>query len=220
MIINQLHKESSPKLILFFNGWGMDSGVLSHFDHRGYDVVMVSCYHQEISQKETVNIDDYDKVYLVAWSMGVYFALDFMHANANKIHYSVAINGTYSPIDDDKGILKAIFEGTIQNMNAQNLKKFNRRMFVTKTDFERFEKCHTTRLLDEQIEELKYIKDRCVPKVFTHTFDKVFVAQNDRIILSENQNKAWENHPFVIKNDCPHFPFYQLNNWSEILKDE
>ncbi len=141
----------------------MDSGVLSHFDHRGYDVVMVSCYHQEISQKETVNIDDYDKVYLVAWSMGVYFALDFMHANANKI---------------------------------------------------------PTRLLDEQIEELKYIKDRCVPKVFTHTFDKIFVGQNDRIILSENQNKAWENHPFVIKNDCPHFPFYQLNNWSEILKDE
>ncbi len=216
MILKQIHTENSDKLILFFNGWGMDDCVLDSVNHSGYDVCMLYQYHQGEPFDVSI-LDNYKEVFVIAWSMGVYFACKTLKQYQKSLKLTVAINGTPCAIDDKYGISKSIFEGTIQHLDELNFKKFKRRMFDNKFDFERFNNLESSRTLQECLEELKFINDEYQPEPLDFKFDKIFVAQNDRIIPAQNQSAYWANHPCVKAKDASHFPFYNINNWSEVL---
>ena len=40
-----LNLKNNQKLIIFFNGWGMDEGVVKHLDCEGYDILMFYNYN-------------------------------------------------------------------------------------------------------------------------------------------------------------------------------
>ncbi len=216
MILKKIHTEDSDKLILFFNGWGMDERVLDSVNHSGYNLYMLYQYHQG-EQLDFSLLDPYQEVFVVAWSMGVFFASETLKGYPKPLKYAVAINGTPCAIDDKYGIPKAIFEGTIQNLSELSFKKFKRRMFDSKSDFERFNSLETSRTLQESLEELKFIRNEYQSEPLGFKFDKVFMARNDKIIPPQNQSAYWANHACVIEKEEPHFPFYNINNWSEIV---
>ena len=56
------------KLILFFNGLGMDEKTLCNFNHKGFDVCMFYNYNELTSIKDSFK--EYDEIYVIAWSMG------------------------------------------------------------------------------------------------------------------------------------------------------
>ncbi len=216
MILKQIHTENSDKLILFFNGWGMDERVLDAVNHSGYDVYMLYQYHCGKAFDRSV-LDKYSEVSVIAWSMGVFFASKTLKNDEQRLKYRIAINGTPCAIDDEFGIPKSIFEGTIQHLNDVNFKKFKRRMFDSKSDFERFDSLESSRTWQECLEELKFIGSEYQAGTLNFTFDRAFVAQNDRIIPAQNQVRYWENRASMIENNQSHFPFFNINNWSEIL---
>ena len=66
-----LNKVNNQKLIIFFNGWGMDESVVSHLDCENYDILMFYDYNTLDTDFDFESLNIYPKKNLIAWSMGV-----------------------------------------------------------------------------------------------------------------------------------------------------
>ena len=66
-----LNKKNNDRLILVFNGWGMNETPFKHLDCADYDVLIVSDYSDITFDLRDLS-EKYSKKYLIAWSMGVY----------------------------------------------------------------------------------------------------------------------------------------------------
>ncbi|MEA3505083.1 MAG: DUF452 family protein [Bacteroidota bacterium] len=210
-------KTSECKLILFFNGLGMDENTLCGFNNAGYDVCMFYNYNELTSLKES--FDEYDEIYVVAWSMGVWVAEQVLKISELRITKSVAINGTLLPISSEFGIAKNIFKGTAKNWDERNRKKFFMRMFASKNLFEKYNNSLPKRDTAEQKEELLFLAEeasKCNRLGFN--WDMAFCGEQDLIFSYKNQINHWQNRTEVISLNMPHFPFGMMKCWDEILK--
>ena len=107
-----LNKNNNQKLIVFFNGWGMDENVVKHLDTEDYDVLMFYDYNTLDSDFDFSLINNYRQKNIIAWSMGVMVAaclaplLDFSQGEET----CTAINGTLKPIDAEYCIHPKIYD--------------------------------------------------------------------------------------------------------------
>jgi biotin synthesis protein BioG len=213
-----IQKSNAPNLILFFNGWGMDEHALCQMSDTKFDVLMAYQY-QKPNDVLQFDLQQYSKLYLVAWSMGVAMAKEFLNHTNFTFCQTVAINGTLSPIDDNNGIPTAIFDGTLRNYSEPTRAKFGKRMFgeLSKQSNDRL--YQSQRSTPELLEELIWLKSK-FEKTTTEQiklFDKVIIGTNDLIFPYQNQKNAWNKHESVHEWTCPHFPFFHLNHWETIL---
>jgi len=204
------------QLILFFNGWGMDEAVVSHLESSAYDILIFYHYNSDFSFDSSI-LKSYKKVYLVAWSMGVWASVMTMENLDGKFNKSIAINGTLQPVDDIFGINRAIFKGTIEHFSERNKQKFDRRMMATKLDFQSYQSLARSRTLEDQLEELKEIYTLALKKTTTFAFDKAVIGKKDLIFTERNQNNFWQNKVEIIQKDWAHFPFFNVKTWKSII---
>jgi len=212
-----LNKNNNEKLILFFNGWGMNMSILEHINSENYDVLTFYNYDKQFN----INIDvleNYKEIYLVAWSMGVWAAAVSLQGTDIKITKSIAINGTLRPIDNNFGIPISIFEGTINNFSERNKLKFDRRMLGSKENFDWYKSLKNKRENKEQLDELKLIHKNAINTSIDFTFDKIIIGKQDLIFPSNNQINFWKDKGESILIECPHFPFLKYNSWSDIIQ--
>lgn len=207
LTLSRRSESASPRLILFFAGWGMDSHPFAGLGRDGYDTAVVWDY----ADPQPLPLDRlaaYREICVMAWSFGVPYAARFIasHAATLPITRCVAINGTLHPVDDTRGIPEAIFRGTLDNLDHRNLTKFQRRMTGGGDAYARFEAMLPQRTIDSLTEELRRVLyDGAAPDV---RFDTVYISGADRIIPPINQRKAWEGHENIIEigDDAPHMP--------------
>ena len=193
-----LNKENNNKLIIFFNGWGMDESIVKHLEFGCYDVIMFYDYND-------LNIDlniisDYDTKYLTAWSMGVMIASKFNIDYASK----TAINGTLIPIDDEYGIPPKIYDLTIKRLDVN---KFMKQMFEQDENIPEI-----NRNYENQRKELEAIKTYSANLDFK--YNKVIISSNDKIIPTSAQVRFWNITPNIEAGHCP---FYHYKTWGELL---
>jgi len=211
-----LSKHNSSKLILFFNGWGMNNSVLEHLKNSEFDILCFSNYNDDFSFNKEI-LDSYKELYLVAWSMGVWAsAKTFKKQNIN-FNKRISINGTLNPINDELGIPISIFEGTINNFSDRNKMKFDRRMLGSKEAFTWYKNLSSKRENSTQLEELKLIYKNAKNTTIDFTFDKIIIGEQDLIFPVKNQIKFWQNKGQTSTIECPHFPFLFFNSWSDII---
>ena len=105
-----LNINQNNKVIVFFNGWGMDESVVHHLDFSDYDVLMFYDYNNLDTNFDFNSLDKYKNKSLIAWSMGVMVATLFNQ----KYTSATAINGTLKPIDNEFGIPQRIYDLTIK----------------------------------------------------------------------------------------------------------
>lgn len=196
---------NSKRLLLIFSGWGTDADTLKGVGIDGFDTIVVWDYNDDDFPLQ--KIDGYSEIILVAWSFGVFMAGRFIQKNRKlPITLRIAVNGTLHPVHDNLGIPKRIFLLTLRRLNTETVANFWQRMCGTGPQ-------HTP--AERSVDELKSELSRIAALYETEgapsaSFDKVFVADSDVIIPTENQLNAWEN------NDCStisgaHFPdFAQL----------
>lgn len=205
-----IHTESSSRLLIIFAGWGMDSEVFSDIRRPGYDIMVVWDYRSFYIDWSCTA--PYSEICILAWSMGVYAASQSIQAIDNKITKKIAVCGTLKPIDDQYGIPEAIFNGTMQGLNPQNLKKFYRRMCATSGDFARFNQHLPSRSVDELKEELQAISDSQILHTPSHSrWDLAIIGREDRIFPPHNQKAAWLKREVAIEQieDCGHYLDFQ-----------
>lgn len=198
-----LNKGTNKKVILFFNGWGMDENVVNHLEFDDYDVLMFYDYNNLETDFDFGSLDIYTQKYLTAWSMGVMIATLFDVDYVKK----TAINGTLRPIDDEFGIPKRIYNLTLRGFSAESAKLFIKNMFKEKCDLPVI-----NREFENQKSELEALTHYRANEKFK--YDRVILSTQDKIIPTKNQAAFWNIEP---NTQGGHAPFNNYKKWSELL---
>ncbi len=203
-----LNKSNNKKLIVFFNGWGMDEKVVSHLSFNDFDVLMF--YNYTDTDKSDFDFSNYEYKILLAWSMGVYVSNIYYETFKGFDKY-IAINGTQKPIDDDYGIPEAVY-----NLTAENFNEFSKEKFIKKITTHVDLKKYTTRSTEELKSELIAIRDLKPEKYLK--FNKAVISTKDRIMPYKNQLRFWSEKDIEITElDAPHYIFNFYTKWEELL---
>ena len=219
-----LNGRENKKIILFFNGWGMDEDVVKHLDVEDYDVLMFYDYNNLDTDFDFELLDIYEEKNLIAWSMGVMVG-SMSKLDSNCFSQTVAINGTLRPIDEEFGIHPKIYDLTIKGFNEKGRDRFIKSMFDTQTSFPNplFQGVGKRSLCDQH-SELVALKEICVSTPPTNSlpqgagehsfYNKVLISDNDKIIPTKSQVAFWEIEPNIKGGHCP---LFQFSKWSELL---
>ncbi len=201
-----INKTNSNKLIIFFNGWGMDDFIISNLQPENFDVIIFYDYND---LNIDINLSEYKEKHIVAWSMGVMIATLF---DFNNIVSATALCGTPFPINNTYGIPEKIYNLTINGFNEKSLSKFMHRMFIEKPDTDKY----SNRTLENQKKELIKMLEYKPNNNFHYT--KAIIADSDIIIPTKNQQNYWETtntRTEIIHSG--HCPFDLYSRWSEII---
>ena len=205
MKYHYITNENRPSLTLFFAGWGMDQHPFEQYQSKDSDMIIVYDY-RSLELDESI-LKKYDKIYLVAWSMGVWAATQCQFLASLPIKRNVAINGTPWPVDDVYGIPEAIFKGTLAGLREATLRKFQLRMCGKGDVFRQFQAVTPQRSVEELKEELAAIGEVCkVSPVSNFRWDEAYIGENDLIFPANNQKAAWEKAGVETKTgDAAHY---------------
>lgn len=215
-----ISKKGSSRLLIIFAGWGMDEKVFQKFSRPGYDIVAVWDYTD-------LDIDwtftkDYEELCIFAWSMGVFAASKTIKEIEPKITLKIAVNGTKSPISDEEGIPKEIFYATLNNLSPLSVKKFFRRMSVSKEDRQLFEENKPEReFVDIQAELQALSSFISKTEKLQTSWDIAIIGEKDLIFPAKNQLAAWdkENTAIHIYDGGHYFNFLPILDKFFIDKD-
>ncbi|MDD4820365.1 MAG: DUF452 family protein [Flavobacteriales bacterium] len=203
-------------LIVFFNGWGMTEKVISGLKNEGCDVLVLGGY-------DTQNIDTdvfstYKNVYLVAWSMGVWFASLVGFSKISNIRKKIAFCGTVKAMDDVFGIPKSVFEATVNGLSERSREKFAMRIFGGKKAYDAVGQDILTPF-DESEKELHFWAENASECVDENQWDVAVVGCNDMIYSAENQMNYWKNNAArIVELQSEHYPFGAYESWKEIIE--
>lgn len=192
-------------LLLFFAGWGMDATPFRE-NIPGTSDLMI-CYDYRTLDFDTSPLNRYDRIDVIAWSMGVWAASQILSSHSLPIVKSIAINGTPFPIDETRGIPPAIFQGTLDGLSEASHLKFLRRMCADAVAFKRFQEITPQRPVKELKEELAAIGRQyrnLPPSGFI--WQQAYIGENDRIFPPANQQAAWkETSTKITTNNEAHY---------------
>ncbi|NTV02327.1 MAG: DUF452 family protein [Chlorobiaceae bacterium] len=217
-------REGRASLLLLFNGWGMDRRLADWMrsawpDSGTHDLVVLYDYRDLLLPEGLAGeMEPYGAVDLVAWSLGVWAALN---AGLDGIRRAVALNGTPFPIDGERGIPPATFTGTLDNWCDATRSRFERRMFSGVERDSRLGEVRSCRASNDQQEELRAIAGAVTASAPSPApswrFSKAVVGGRDLVFLPGSQLEAWHGLETEVVADMPHFPFFHLEGWSEVL---
>ncbi len=206
-----LNKKANKKIIIFFNGWGMDECIVKHLNPENYDVLMFYDYNNLDNDFEFNLLNNYSEKNLIAWSMGVMIGSIVTHTLALPLGEGTytAINGTLKPIDAEFGIHPRIYDLTINGFNEKGRERFINSMFDIHHPSLSFS---SDREINEQQTELTALKHYQANTNFK--YNKILISDNDKIIPTKSQVNFWKIEPNLKGGHCP---FFQFSKWSELL---
>ncbi len=233
-----LNRSGNDKLILFFAGWGFDENPFKFLNCGEYDVLMFYDYND----LQFIDIPDYKEINLIAWSMGVFVA-SLLREKLPPLNKKIAVNGTLFPVHDEWGIPVKIFELTLKHAQAGLQGKFYKNVFGT--NFEQYAQNPVARTIENRVDELnslyELIKNSPSVEASKTFYDLVIVSDDDKIIPTNNQLAFWGKNstPHLVVSELKfasllsspsrgeeeyqnpietgHFPFYNYQNWSDII---
>lgn len=216
MRIDWLNKESGGQVIVFFNGWGMDVRSVAHLKTKK-DLVVCSDY-RSLECEKFPDLSSYEKVFLVAWSMGVWAAANVCAGRDIVFSRTVAFNGTERPIDDYYGIPPKVYELTEKGMNERGREKFFSRMLTGEEEKKRFAENKPSRILQEQLEELRFIRKASSELKNCIRWNSAYISEKDAIVSPEHQKNWWEGKSEIRNIPGGHYPFFHFSNWEEFVE--
>jgi len=202
-----LRQSNSDRLLLIFAGWATDERLFSSFKYyERCDVCVVSNYVDYDFDLEL--LERYKSIRVFAWSLGVFMAEVLLHHTSLPIEKVVALNGTLMPVDDEKGIPKAIYEGTSKNLTDASLFKFFRRMCGATTNKDLLLGFRSDLPLVTLKQSLDFVEDLSLKKKFDAKdtiFNSVVLGTKDGIFPMVNMMHGWEGFTNLQFIDAPHF---------------
>lgn len=211
MVQHFITRKGRSTLSLFFAGWGMDFHPFS--DYASGDADLMICYDYTDLGFGYGILEEYGKIKITAWSMGVWAAEQVLKGHENisgNILEAIAINGTPLPADDLYGIPENIFLGTLENLSeasgkaADTVDRFRRRMCgdagTFRTFMEKAPERDTGSLRDElasiwtRYRDEKERKDNEKPdgSRISRIWTGAIVCSKDRIFPAANQQRFWD----------------------------
>ncbi len=186
-------KQGSANLIVFFAGWGMDANPFKDFILENHDLLI--CYDYRTLDFNHALLKGYNKINIIAWSMGVWVATQIEFSDEINIDQRIAINGTPNPIDDVLGIPLAIYNGTKEGLSEASLKKFQKRMCTNSDDYKYFQSVQPQRDIESLKDELIAIQNEYNRRgKKTLNWNLIYIGTEDRIFPFNNQKNGWSDY--------------------------
>jgi len=224
-----LRKEGGSRLLLFFNGWGMDERIAAHLlgeslaDGVGEDfnADLLVCHDYRSLAPAAGFFEEasrYSHITVIAWSFGVWVA---QQVALPPVTRALALNGTLFPVDEKKGILPGVFQATLASYSEENRNRFNRRMCGSSEAFACFSAISSSRETAEQKEELERLNEHVQlmtpPSTPAWNYTHAIIGGRDLVFPAEQQYTAWKGVPQTIIGDMAHFPFFHFTTLQELL---
>ncbi len=185
-----LHKGDNANLLLFFAGWGAEPSLFGKTPSNGWDCIV--CYDYKDLEFDATMLEGYSRVRLLAWSMGVWAASQTFSGMDAAFEAKIAVNGTETPVDDDKGILAAVFKATLDGFSATALAKFRRRMCGSADAVRTFLSHCPSRPVDDLHAELETLAGMVASRPEKRMqWDKCIIGNRDKIFPPANMARAW-----------------------------
>ena len=191
------------RLILFMLGWGATPNAVQHLPFpAGYDVV---CYydHRSLSPLAAEDFAHYERIYLFAWSFGVWVAEQ--SCQALPLHRAIAINGTPYPASPQYGLRLKVLQRTIKSVAAMGGNPFrddaHPEKYAPAGDFEEPSP-------QQQVEELDFLAEACqtLPEQPHLPWSRAYIATRDEIFPPARMRAYWGETGQDFESY--HFPFY------------
>ncbi len=211
-----LHRTGQRDCLLFFSGWGMDPEPFRALPAECLDLYMLYDY-RTLGPISLEPFTGYERLHLLAWSMGVWVAGHLLAGRAEAFATSTALAGTLVPVDEKKGIPPASYQTLVESFSQQTLDGFYRSMFDDEAQQERFLAVRPKRSLPELDQELRAFRqafDQHGPGA--DIFHRAIVTGRDRIYSGRNQLRAWGKGRSTVTN-WTHFPFYACSGWRALI---
>ena len=218
MRIEWICQQGGGRVVVFFNGWGMDRRAVSHLVCDD-DLLLISDY-RKLEPERLPDLSAYGEVRIAAWSMGGWAAFALLPDWGVSYDRLVGLNGTAFPVDNRYGIPEAVYRLTERGMNEQGRAKFFARMFTEEVERQRFRGQEPERALPEQLEELAAVREaggRDWIDGVTLRWNKVYLSEEDVIFPTANQRAFWANRCEITPLPGGHYPFYRFGCWDEIF---
>lgn len=209
-------KDGNKKLLLFFCGWSFDYKSFERLACNDYDVLMLYDYND---LSIPIEILGYEEYFLITWSMGVFVAY-LLKEKLPEFKEKIAINGTPFPVDNEKGIPIKTFDLTLKYVDTGLQGKFQRNLFKTEEEFQKYLQNPVAREIPNQASELVSLK-KLIDKTdvdYKKYYNRAIISNTDKIIPTRNQHNCWDNVCPVVVLNSGHFPFYDFESWNDILK--
>lgn len=209
-------KDGNKKLLLFFCGWSFDYKPFERLACNDYDVLMLYDYND---LSIPIEILGYEEYFLITWSMGVFVAY-LLKEKLPEFKEKIAINGTPFPVDNEKGIPIKTFDLTLKYVDTGLQGKFQRNLFKTEEEFQKYLQSPVAREIPNQASELVSLK-KLIDKTdvdYKKYYNRAIISNTDKIIPTRNQHNCWDNVCPVVVLNSGHFPFYDFESWNDILK--
>lgn len=209
-------KDGNKKLLLFFCGWSFDYKPFERLECNDYDVLMLYDYND---LSIPIEILGYEEYFLITWSMGVFVAY-LLKEKLPEFKEKIAINGTPFPVDNEKGIPIKTFDLTLKYVDTGLQGKFQRNLFKTEEEFQKYLQNPVAREIPNQASELVSLK-KLIDKTdvdYKKYYNRAIISNTDKIIPTRNQHNCWDNVCPVVVLNSGHFPFYDFESWNDILK--
>lgn len=194
----------------------MDPAPFAFLPAVDLDLYMVYDYRQ-LAPIDLDPLAGYERLHLIAWSMGVWVAAHLLGDQATAFATRTALGGTLAPVDKQRGIPPESYAAMAEGFNQEILDGFYRNMFDDQDQLARFLDNRPQRDLAELRAEMV---------AFRHWFEQYGPAQDlftdtivtsrDRIFSGRNQLRAWGKDRSTVRN-WPHFPFALLADWRDLL---
>lgn len=211
-----LHRTGQRDCLLFFSGWGMDPEPFRAMPAEGLDLCMLFDY-RTLGPISLESFAGYERLHLLAWSMGVWVAGHLLARQAEVFATSTALAGTLAPVDEKRGIPPASYQALVDAFDQQTLDGFYRSMFDDEAQHDRFLALRPKRSIPELDQELRAFRqafDQHGPG--EDIFHRAIVTGRDRIYSGRNQLRAWGKERSIVTN-WSHFPFFACSGWRALL---
>lgn len=217
-----LNKQNNKKLLVFFLGWSFDENPMKALNCKDFDVLLIYDYNDLAIPKDLKNLTNYEKKFLISWSMGVFTAylLKDLFKDFDK---KIALNGTTTPVDNNFGIPIKLFELTLKHAEKglSNNGKFYKNVFESDEEFNKYMENPVQRPLENRVSELQNLYNLIQNTEINYEkfYDLAIVSDFDKIIPPQNQIASHEKNNVPIKKlPYGHCPLYNFTSWEDILK--
>ncbi len=200
-------RKGNSRCILFMAGWAMGPEPFIGLLPEDSDCFL--CYdYRRLDLPDLSRLDAYERIDLLAWSMGVWVAALTLVDLRARFSSATALAGTLYPIDDRRGIPIAAYEAMMKTLTPTDLNTFYGSMFDDADERAAFVANRPARSQASVREELACLHHHVNSSPpATDIYTRRIVTTRDRIFPARNQIRAWGRGKCEIL-PLPHFPFY------------